>query len=48
VLDLTDEADRATFLALARSADVVLESFSPGTTDRLGIDADTLLAENPA
>ena len=46
-LDLTDEADRATFLALARSADVVLESFSPGTTDRLGIGADTLLAENP-
>jgi crotonobetainyl-CoA:carnitine CoA-transferase CaiB-like acyl-CoA transferase len=46
-LDLTEGADRATFLALARSADVVLESFSPGTTDALGIDADTLLAENP-
>jgi crotonobetainyl-CoA:carnitine CoA-transferase CaiB-like acyl-CoA transferase len=47
VLDLADGADRATFLALARSADVVLESFSPGTTEGLGIDADTLLAENP-
>jgi crotonobetainyl-CoA:carnitine CoA-transferase CaiB-like acyl-CoA transferase len=47
VLDLTDGADRATFLVLARSADVVLESFSPGTTERLGIDAGTLLAENP-
>jgi crotonobetainyl-CoA:carnitine CoA-transferase CaiB-like acyl-CoA transferase len=47
VLDLTDGADRSTCLALARSADVVLESFSPGTTDRLGIDADTLLTENP-
>jgi crotonobetainyl-CoA:carnitine CoA-transferase CaiB-like acyl-CoA transferase len=46
-LDLTDETDRTTFLALVRSADVVLESFSPGTTDRLGIDAETLLAENP-
>ena len=47
VLDLTDGADRSTFLALARSADVVLESFSPGTTEKLGIDADTLMAENP-
>jgi crotonobetainyl-CoA:carnitine CoA-transferase CaiB-like acyl-CoA transferase len=46
-LDLTDETDRTTFLALVRSADVVLESFSPGTTDRLGIDADSLLVENP-
>ena len=47
VLDLTDGPDHATFLALARSADVILESFSPGTTEKLGIDADTLLAENP-
>jgi crotonobetainyl-CoA:carnitine CoA-transferase CaiB-like acyl-CoA transferase len=46
-LDLTNETDRTAFLALVRSADVVLESFSPGTTDRLGIDAETLLAENP-
>ena len=46
-LDLTDETDRTTFLALVRSADVVLESFSPGTTDRLGIDAETLLAREP-
>ena len=46
-LDLHDAADRATFLALARTADVVIESFSPGVTERLGIDADTLLAANP-
>ena len=46
-LDLRDPADHATFLALARDADVVLESFSPGVTARLGIDADTLLAANP-
>jgi crotonobetainyl-CoA:carnitine CoA-transferase CaiB-like acyl-CoA transferase len=46
-LDLHDPSDRATFLALARDADVVLESFSPGVTARLGIDAQTLLAANP-
>jgi len=46
-LDLHDAADRATFLALARTADVVIESFSPGVTERLGIDAETLLAANP-
>src|ERR1700724_3399081 len=46
-LDLKDAADRTAFVALARGADVVLESFSPGTTTRLGIDADTLLALNP-
>ncbi len=47
-LDLRAAADRDCFLALADRADVVLESFSPGTTARLGIDADTLLARNPA
>ena len=40
-LDLHDSADRTTFLALARTADVLLESFSPGVTQRLGIDAAT-------
>ena len=47
-LDLTVGTDRDTFLDLARSADIVLESFAPGTTVRLGIDADTLLAQNPS
>jgi crotonobetainyl-CoA:carnitine CoA-transferase CaiB-like acyl-CoA transferase len=47
-LDLTDDTDRDTFLGLARSADIVLESFAPGTTARLGIGADTLLAQNPS
>ncbi len=46
-LDLRDPADRTTFLSLARGADVVLESFSPGVTRRLGVDAETLLAANP-
>ena len=46
-LDLTDEADRTAFVTLARSADVVLESFAPGTTEKLGIDPLMLLSENP-
>src|SRR3954447_26085426 len=47
VLDLTTPADRDAFLALAASADVVLESFGPGGAEALGIDAGTLLARNP-
>jgi crotonobetainyl-CoA:carnitine CoA-transferase CaiB-like acyl-CoA transferase len=46
VLDLHDRAERDHFLALAAVADVVIESFSPGTTTRLGIDYDTLTATN--
>jgi crotonobetainyl-CoA:carnitine CoA-transferase CaiB-like acyl-CoA transferase len=46
-LDLHDPADRDAFLALARHADVVLESFTPGVTERLGIDAAALLADTP-
>jgi crotonobetainyl-CoA:carnitine CoA-transferase CaiB-like acyl-CoA transferase len=47
VLDLKDPSDRARFLALAAVADVLIESFSPGTTRRLGIDYETLRARNP-
>ena len=46
-LDLRDEAYREVFLALARRADVVIESFGPGVAERLGIDHTTLLAANP-
>jgi crotonobetainyl-CoA:carnitine CoA-transferase CaiB-like acyl-CoA transferase len=46
VLDLT--AERALFLQLVADADVLVESFSPGVTDRLGIDFATLHAHNPA
>ncbi len=48
VLDIKDPTDRETFLALAREADVVLESFAPGVTTRLGIDHHSLARENPA
>ncbi|HEY4459814.1 MAG TPA: CoA transferase [Pseudonocardiaceae bacterium] len=47
VLDLKDAADRARLHALARNADVVLESFAPGTAVRLGVDNATLAALNP-
>ncbi len=46
-LDLTDETDRDRFLALARRADVVIESFAPGTAARLGIDYHALSPINP-
>src|ERR1700729_3107853 len=41
-LDLRSEEDRNRFLALAGNADVVLESYRPGTAASLGIDADSL------
>jgi len=47
VLDLKDAADRELLLALAGEADVLVESFSPGVTERLGIDYATLAALNP-
>ena len=47
VLDLASAAGREDFVRLADDADVVLESYAPGTTARLGIDFDTLHARNP-
>src|SRR5262245_17542625 len=47
VLDLTDGHDLDTFLALAAAADVVIESYAPGVTDKLGVDCGTLSALNP-
>lgn len=47
VLDLKDPATRPALEALVRSADVLVESFSPGVTRRLGIDYDTVSALNP-
>jgi crotonobetainyl-CoA:carnitine CoA-transferase CaiB-like acyl-CoA transferase len=46
-LDLGKPEDRATFHALVRSADVVLESFGPGGAERLGADWTTLQSLNP-
>jgi len=46
-LDLKRSADRATFLALVETADVVLENFRPDVKHRLKIDYETLRAINP-
>lgn len=47
VLDLKNAEQRDQFLALVKTADVVLESYSPGVTKELGVDYDTLKAINP-
>jgi crotonobetainyl-CoA:carnitine CoA-transferase CaiB-like acyl-CoA transferase len=47
VLDLKTAADRDCLLALARTADVLVESFAPGVTARLGIDYARLRDLNP-
>lgn len=46
-MDLKDGADRARFLDMVGSADVVVESFRPGVMDRLGIGWEALKARNP-
>jgi crotonobetainyl-CoA:carnitine CoA-transferase CaiB-like acyl-CoA transferase len=45
-LDLRDPADAGTARALAREADVLVENFRPGVTQRLGIDYASLSALN--
>lgn len=47
VLDLKDQQDRQRLLALAARADILLESYAPGTAERLGVDYATLSALNP-
>ena len=47
VLDLKAAADKKTFLALVQAADVLVESYAPGTTQKLGIDYPTLAKLNP-
>ncbi|MBF5001976.1 CoA transferase [Nocardia sp. BSTN01] len=46
-LDLRVPAGRDIFLELARTADVVVESFRPGTLERWGIGYDVLSELNP-
>jgi crotonobetainyl-CoA:carnitine CoA-transferase CaiB-like acyl-CoA transferase len=46
-LDLKSQAGRDVFLRLARTADVVVENFRPGTVDRLGIGYEAVKAQNP-
>ncbi len=46
-IDLKDKRGREAFLALARKADVVVESFRPGVVASLGVDYDAVAAMNP-
>lgn len=46
-LDLRSERGQELFLALAADADVVVESFRPGTLERWGLGYDRLSAANP-
>jgi len=47
VLDLAAQQDRETLLALVETADVLVESFRPGVTERLGIDYATVARVRP-
>lgn len=46
-IDLTSPAGRDVIHRLARDADIVMENFRPGVTERLGIDYPTLSAMSP-
>lgn len=47
VLDLKAEADREQFLSLVREADVLVENFSAGVMERLGLSYEALARLNP-
>lgn len=46
-VDLKSEAGRDLVLELCEQADVLIEGFRPGVTERLGLGPDVLLARNP-
>jgi crotonobetainyl-CoA:carnitine CoA-transferase CaiB-like acyl-CoA transferase/enoyl-CoA hydratase/carnithine racemase len=46
-LDLKTDEGRATFLGLARTADVVIENFRPGVAARLGVGYEDVRAVRP-
>ncbi len=46
-LDLKQDRGRAVFADLVRDADVLVENYSPGVTERLGIDHATVRGINP-
>lgn len=48
VLDLGDEGDLAEARRLAVASDVVVENFRPGLMANLGLDYESLAAENPS
>jgi crotonobetainyl-CoA:carnitine CoA-transferase CaiB-like acyl-CoA transferase len=46
-LDLRSPAGRELFLELVKAADVLLENFTPGTMERMGLGYDSLAEANP-
>ncbi len=46
-IDLRKDEGRELFLRLVEKADVVMENFTPGTMDRLGIGYEAVSARNP-
>jgi crotonobetainyl-CoA:carnitine CoA-transferase CaiB-like acyl-CoA transferase len=46
-LDLKDEDHRQSMLDLTKQSDMVIENFTVGTLERLGIGFETLAAANP-
>ena len=46
-LDLKSPDGKAVFLRMAKTADVIVENFRPGTVDRLGIGYEAVRAINP-
>lgn len=46
-LDLKTENDREIFYELAKNSDVIVESFRPGVTKKLGIDYEKIKSINP-
>jgi alpha-methylacyl-CoA racemase len=46
-LDMKQEADVATALALIDQADALVEGFRPGVMERMGVGPDVVLARNP-
>jgi crotonobetainyl-CoA:carnitine CoA-transferase CaiB-like acyl-CoA transferase len=47
VVDLKNPDERDKLLALCKTADVFVESFRPGTVDRLGVGYEAVRAQNP-
>ncbi|MDP9821865.1 CaiB/BaiF CoA transferase family protein [Nocardioides massiliensis] len=47
-LSLSDPDGAAAFRALAKTADVIVENFRPGTLERWGLSPETLRADNPS
>jgi crotonobetainyl-CoA:carnitine CoA-transferase CaiB-like acyl-CoA transferase len=45
-VDLRSEAGRGVVVDLARRSDILLASYRPGQAEALGVDADTMLADN--